>query len=97
MAKAAYKKLMKPIEKTQEGGMDPPFVCRYCKHLNWTPYSRDNVENARLDADTVYTCAAFESGIPTRLYDGFAHDEPIEGDTGIQFEQSEDAPPAPWK
>ena len=32
-------------------------------------------------------CAAFPEGIPYRFFSGVeAHDEPVEGDNGIQFE-----------
>ena len=37
-----------------------------------------------------FTCDAFAAGIPFDIVTGVGHDEPYEGDNGIQFEPVDD-------
>lgn len=56
--------------------------CLACKH--WDP-------------ESPMVCAAFPDGIPQEIIDGQAdHDEPVDGDHGIQFEPSEDSRANPY-
>lgn len=42
-----------------------------------------------------YTCDAFPQGMPEVIVFGHPHDEPVEGDGGIQYEKRPDDVPAP--
>ena len=49
-----------------------PVNCINCRHM---------------DADTLYTCAAYPDAIPVPILAGdIQHDQPLPGDNGIQFE-----------
>ncbi len=48
--------------------------CLDCRHLRGA------------DVGNGWTCDAFPAGIPQDIFDGALHDEPREGDHGIQFE-----------
>lgn len=54
-------------------------VCLICKHFN-------------KDDKNAFTCAAYPNGIPDIISTGLdVHDEPLQGDNGIQFEPADNA------
>lgn len=63
---------------------DGPFLCAYCKHLDWDVEVVDGV--------ILQTCRAFTEGIPTRFFNpDVFHLTTTGDDNGIVFEAEDEA------